>query len=119
MVEIAEKRVINRLTMEDSFNVNHKGNLCRVVDISLTGLGVTYIGGEDWPENLTLEYSLDQEQGRTRFIKCRTVWESTMEFYKARSEEVVKRRGLEFTEPDSGDVEELLHHLEKITEVNQ
>ena len=119
MVATTEKRLKNRLTMESSFNIHHKGNQCRVVDISGTGLGVTFIGGENWPKNLTLEYSLSSEAEQIKSIKCRTVWESSMDFYKARSEEKVRRRGLEFIEPGSGEVAELCDHLTKIAQVDQ
>ena len=119
MAAIAEKRRQSRLIMDDSFNIHHKGNRCRVVDISGTGLGVTFIGGEDWPKNLTLEYSLSSEAEQVKSIKCRTVWESSMDFYKARSEEKVRRRGLEFMEPGSGEVAELRDHLTKIAQVDQ
>ena len=105
--------------MDDSFNIQHKGNQCRVVDISGTGLGVTFIGGEDWPKNLILEYSLSSEAKQVRSIKCRTVWESSMDFYKARSEEKVRRRGLEFIEPGSGEVAELRDYLTRIAQVDQ
>ena len=97
----ADKRSEKRLTMEDSFTIHHEGSACRVVDISGSGLGVTYIGGENWPGKLTLEFSLDEESGRVRKLKCRTVWESSMDFYKVSSEEIVRRRGLAFTDPAS------------------
>jgi hypothetical protein len=118
MTVIAEKRLRNRLTLESSFNVFHKGSPCRVADISPSGLGVTFIGGEDWPENLTLEYSLGSADGRMGLVTCRTVWETSMDFYKARNEEIVRRRGLQFVDPDSSDVEELNRHLKNIAEIN-
>lgn len=118
MAVIAEKRMRNRLTMESSFNVFHKGSPCRVADISSSGLGVTFIGGEDWPEKLTLEYSLGSVNGRMGLVTCRTVWETGMDFYKTRNEEIVRRRGLQFVDPDSGDVEELNRYLKKIAETN-
>ena len=89
-----------------------------MVDFSSTGLGITYIGGESWPEKITFEYSLKPEEGQMRSIKCRTIWESSMDFYKARTDEKVIRRGLEFLEPDSGAVAELHSHLKKLTELN-
>ena len=119
MAAIDEKRRQGRITMDDSFNIRHKGNQCRVVDISGTGLGVTFIGGEDWPKNLTLDYSLTPEAKQVKSIKCRTVWESSMDFFKARSDEKVRRRGLEFIEPGSGEVAELHDHLRKIAEIDQ
>ena len=119
MTAITEKRMKNRLTMESSFNIHHKGSPCRVVDISSTGLGVTFIGGEDWPEKLTLEYSLgSSDSGKVGLVTCRTVWETSMDFYKARNEETVRRRGLQFVDPDSGDVEELNRYLKEIAQTN-
>ena len=119
MTAKAEKRRQSRLTMYDSFTIHHRGSSCRVVDVSLSGLGVTFIGGEDWPEDLTLEFSLSPDSERMKSVKCRTVWERSMDFYKARNDEKVRRRGLKFMEPGSGEVEELFQHLEKITEVDQ
>jgi hypothetical protein len=118
MTAITEKRIKNRLIMESSFNIHHKGSPCRVVDISSTGLGVTFIGGEDWPEKLTLEYSLGSEKGRMGLVTCRTVWETSMGFYKAPKEETVRRRGLAFVDPDSRDVEELNRYLKEIARTN-
>lgn len=113
-----EKRLKARVTMEDSFNIHHNGDPCRVVDISLSGLGVTFLGGKDWPEELTLEYSLDPEFERSGLVKCRTVWESSMDFYKPRKEEIVRRRGLEFMEPGSEDIKELHSFLKNLAEAD-
>jgi hypothetical protein len=118
MNAITEKRMKNRITVESSFNVHHKGSPCRVVDVSRSGLGVTFIGGEDWPEKLTLEYSLGSHSGRVGMVTCRTVWETSMDFYKARNEEIVRRRGLQFVDPHSSDVEELNRYLKEIAETN-
>jgi hypothetical protein len=115
----AEKRIQRRILLEDLFTLHHQGKPCRVVDISVTGLGISYISGEDWPEKITLEYSLNQESGQKRLVQCRTVWETTMNFYKTRTEEVVRRRGLEFIEQGSGDVGELHQHLRSLAEVDQ
>ena len=115
MAAKAEKRLKNRLTLDDSFTIHHQGEPCRLVDISVTGLGISYLGGEGWPEKITLEYSLAPEAERKRLVMCRTVWESSMEFYKIRSKNTVRRRGLEFIEPGSEDVDELHRHLKSIT----
>jgi len=104
------------MLLEDSFNVRHEGKTCRVVDISQTGLGITYIGPDDWPEYMTLEYSLGQGSEKARLVKCRTVWESTMDFYKTRALEIVRRRGLEFMEKESRDVDDLHRHLRSMAE---
>lgn len=104
--------------MESSFNIHHKGNPCRVVDISPSGLGVTFMGGEDWPEKLTLEFKVGSEAGRMGLVQCRTIWEASMDFYKARNEEIVRRRGLQFVDPDSSDVEDLNRYLREIGESN-
>ena len=118
MAAITEKRIQSRYVLDDSFTIHHKGSPCRVVDISETGLGISYIGGEDWPEKIVLEYSLARESGRKRFIKCRTVWESSMVFYKTRGEAVVRRRGLKFLESGSGDVGDLDRHLKSKADMN-
>ena len=102
--------------LEDSFTVRHQGKPCRVVDISQTGLGISYIDPDNWPERLTLEYSLDQGSGQMRLVECRTVWESTMSFYKTRAKETVRRRGLEFMEKGSRDVDDLHRHLKSMAE---
>ena len=119
MAGVTEKRSENRLIMESSFNIHHEGTPCRVVDISSSGLGVTFLGGEDWPETLTLKYYLGSEADRMGMVKCRTMWETSMDFYKARNEEIVRRRGLRFVDPDSGNVEELGRYLKKIAEGNK
>ena len=118
MGKTSDKRVQQRYMLDDSFTILHQGEPCRVVDISIAGLGISYIGGEDWPEKITLEYSLAGDTGRKRLVKCRTVWESSMDFFKTRGEEIVRRRGLEFIEKGSGDVDELHHHLKSMVEVN-
>ena len=118
MTVITEKRLKDRLIMEPSFNIHYKGSPCRVVDISSSGLGITFIGGEDWPEKLTLKYALSSETGKVGLIKCRTIWETSMDFYKARNEEIVRRRGLQFVDPESGSVEELKRYLKEIAGAN-
>jgi hypothetical protein len=119
MAAIAEKRLKRRYLPDGSFTIHHGAKPCRVVDISITGLGISYIGGEDWPEHITLEYSLASDSGRKRLVKCRTAWESSMDFYKIRSEESVRRRGLEFIEPGLADVVELYRHLKSMAVENQ
>ena len=111
-----EKRQQKRYILDKSFTLHHLGEPCRVVDISETGLGISYIGGEDWPERITLEYSLSPESETRKSVTCRTVWESRMDFYKTRREEVVRRRGLEFMEPNTGEVDELHRHLRNLAE---
>ena len=115
MSAAAEKRTQKRLILESPFSVHRGEDRCRVVDISETGLGVTYISDENWPENITLEYSLDPRQEK-KALQCRTIWETSMDFYKTRSDEIVRRRGLMFVDPDSGEVRELNRHLKKIKE---
>jgi hypothetical protein len=119
MAAIAEKRLKRRYLPDGSFTIHHGAKPCRVVDISITGLGISYIGGEDWPEHITLEYSLASDSGRKRLVKCRTACESSMDFYKIRSEESVRRRGLEFIEPGLADVVELYRHLKSMAVENQ
>ena len=118
MVAIAEKRIQRRYMLDDTFTIHHKGALCRVVDISVTGLGISYIGGEDWAEQITLEYALASESARKGQVRCRTVWESTMDFYRTRGEEKIRRRGLQFIEPASGDAEQLRIHLQRMAEAD-
>jgi len=119
MAAIAEKRLKRRYLPDDSFTIHHGAKPCRIVDISVTGLGISYISAEVWPERINLEFSSTPESGRKRLVKCRTIWESSMDFYKIRSEEVVRRRGLEFIEPGSEDVDELHRHLKSIAVENQ
>jgi hypothetical protein len=111
MGSLADKRTQKRLIVEDSFTVHRGDDPCRVVDISESGLGVTYISEENWPEKITLAYTLDPKKGERKVFKCRTIWESSMDFYKTRSDETVRRRGLIFVDPASGEVKELNRHL--------
>lgn len=89
------------------------------MDISESGLGVTYISGEDWPAKLTLEYFLESGTDSAGLVKCRTVWETSMNFFKGRNDEIVRRRGLEFLEPRSRDVEQLYQHLKQMAETSE
>lgn len=114
-----EKRKQKRLTLDKSLTIHCLGEPCRVADVSLTGLGITFISGEDWPENITLEYSLPQQANQKRLVQCRTVWESGMPFYKTARGVTIRRRGLEFVESGSGAVHELYHHLKTMTVENQ
>lgn len=114
MSPIAEKRTQKRLILESSFTVHRGEDRCRVVDISDSGLGVTYISDDNWPENITLEFSVDPEKEQKKALRCRTVWETSMDFYKTRSDEIVRRRGLIFVDPDSGEVRELNRHLKEM-----
>ena len=109
---MAERREQKRLTLAGSSTLICRGESCLLVDISMSGLGITFIGDEGWPKNLMLEYSLPKESGRKRLIQCRTVWESNLEFYITGSVKTVRRRGLEFIDPGSEDVEELYRHLD-------
>ena len=111
-----DKRIGERIFLESSFTVRHQGKACRVVDAGPTGLGITYIDSDEWPRDMVLEYSLDRESGQVRQVRCRTVWESTMNFYKTRVQEVVRRRGLAFVETESPDAEALLNHLRSVEE---
>jgi hypothetical protein len=118
MAAKTEKRKRGRIVPEGSFSVYHQGQSCRLVDISPMGLGISYLGGEDWPESIDLEFSLSEKPEQKRRVRCFTVWEASMDFYRTRSEEIVRRRGLQFMEPGSDDVNELNRYLEKMTAAN-
>ncbi len=105
------KRQKDRLTLDKSFTVYCLGESCRVANVSKAGLGITYIGGEDWPESITLEYSLPQDEIQKEHIRCRTVWESTMLFHMVGTREIIRRRGLKFVDPGARTIDELHRHL--------
>ena len=96
--------------MEETFTILHGESACRIVDISPSGLSITFLGGDDWPDKITFEYSLERDPPRKRNVKCHTVWETSMNFYKTNSDVIVRRRGLQFMEPESSDVKELHRH---------
>ena len=115
---MTEKRQQDRWTLNKSFTVYCHGEPCRVADVSKTGLGITFIGDEDWPESITLEYSLPRDEIKktpVQHIQCRTVWESTMLFHKVAARKVIRRRGLEFVDPRSQTVDELHRHLRSMS----
>lgn len=114
-----DKRKHKRLTLDESFTVHCLGEPCRLADISLTGLGITFIGEEDWPENIMLGINLPQEADQKRFIQCRTIWESGMVFQKVTHGVTVRRRGVEFVNPGSTAVDDLFRHLNIITKADQ
>jgi len=108
---MVERRKQKRLTLDELFTVHCLGEPCRVANVSLAGLGVTYLGDEDWPENITLEYSLPQEANQKRLIQCLTIWECGMIFYRHGHEHIIQRRGLEFVDQRSVAVDELHCYL--------
>jgi hypothetical protein len=112
---MADRREQERLTPGKPPSLVCRGEDCLLVDISLSGLGMTFIGSEGWPEKLMLEYSLPKEPGRKRLVHCRPVWESTLDFHISGSKKTVRRRGLEFVDPGAEDVDKLHHHLESRT----
>ena len=109
------KRQQDRLTLDKSFTVYCFGEHCRVANVSKTGLGITFIGDGDWPESITLEYSLPQDEIQKKHIQCRTVWESTMLFHRVNARVIIRRHGLEFVEPGSQTIDELHRHLGSIS----
>ena len=109
---MAEKRHQDRLKLDRLFNVYFSGEPCRVADVSESGLGIVFLEGEDWPKNITLHYSIHFGVARLRQIQCRTVWEYTMLFHTIDHEVTIRRRGLEFLEPESGSIELLNRYLE-------
>lgn len=109
------KRQKDRLTLDKSFTVYCLGESCRVANVSKAGLGITYIGGEDWPESITIEYSLPQDEIQKEHIQCRTVWESTMLFHIVGTRDIIRRRGLEFVDPGSRTIDKLHRHLGSIS----
>jgi len=110
-----EKRQQDRLILDKSFNVYCLEEPCRIADVSRKGMGITFFGGEDWPENITLEYSLHLDDVQKRYIQCQTVWESTMLFRKPITEITIRRRGLEFVDQSSWAIDELLRHLDSMS----
>jgi len=104
---MVERRKQKRLTLDESFTVHFQGEPCRVANVSLAGLGVTFIGGEDWPESITFEYSLFQEANQKKLVQCNTVWECAMVFFKNGRENIIRKRGLEFMDQTSVAVDEL------------
>jgi len=119
MADKAEKRIQQRFFLDDSFTLSYQGESCRVVDVSAAGLGISYISERDWPEKITLEYSPAPEPDLKKAVLCRTVWESTMSFYRTRGKEVVRRRGLEFIEKGCEDVNDLHRHLKSLAQADQ
>jgi hypothetical protein len=109
------KRQQDRLKLEKLFNVYFFGEPCRIADISRSGLGIVYLEGEDWPKNITLQYSLHWGISRHRQIQCRTVWESSMLFHTIDHEAIIRRRGLVFLEPESESIDILNRYLESIS----
>ena len=112
--KMTEKRHQNRIPLDATFTVYYREEPCRVADISKAGLGITFIGDEDWPEEISLEYRLQSDETQRMSIQCRTVWESSMSFYKTAKYEIIRRRGLEFVEPDSGAIKTLQRHMESL-----
>jgi len=106
------KRRQGRLKLDKLFNVYFSGEPCRVADVSESGLGIVFLEGEDWPKDITLQYSLILGVPRLRQIPCRTVWESSMLFHTIDHEVTIRRRGLVFLEPESGSIEVLNRYLE-------
>ena len=109
---MTDKRQQDRLRLDKLFNVYFSGQPCRVADVSGSGLGIVFMEGEDWPKNITLQYSLHWGVARLRQIRCRTVWESSMSFHMVDYDQVVRRRGLAFFEPESGSIDILNRYLE-------
>ncbi len=117
-VIVAERRKQERLNLVEFPTLIYQGEACLLVDVSLTGLGITFISDEDWPENMTLEYSISRESGQKMLLPCRTVWRSSSDFYKLASKKTLRRRGLEFVDPNSEDVENLFRYLDSRTGEN-
>lgn len=109
-----ERRKSERLVLDKSSILDFNGAACFIIDTCVTGLGITFISALDWPEEIDLKYTLPQESEKERRIACRTVWESSMDFYKTGSTEIVRRRGLEFIDPDSESADRLFRHLSAI-----
>lgn len=117
-VIVAEKRKQERLHLEEFPTLIYQGEACSLVDVSMAGLGITFISDEDWPEDIILEYPLPKESGQKWLLPCRTVWRSSSDFYRVASKTTVRRRGLEFVDPGSEDVEKLYNHLGFKTAIN-
>ncbi len=109
---MAERRKQERLNLEKFPTLIYQGEACSLVDVSMTGLGITFISDEDWPKDITLEYSISTESGRKRLFPCRTVWKLSSDFYRVASKSIIRRRGLEFVDPSSEDVDKLFRHLD-------
>jgi hypothetical protein len=102
---MAGKREHKRLVLDDSSILRFRGKTCYLIDASRVGLGITFISDEDWPENMTLEYVLPQGSVQGGAVRCLTVWESRMDFFKLGCWETVRRRGLKFLDPESGNAD--------------
>jgi hypothetical protein len=109
-----ERRKMKRMILDESSILDFNGAACFIVDACTTGLGITFISATEWPEKLNLKYTLPHESGKERRVECRTIWESSMDYYKTGSTEIVRRRGLEFIDPDSENVDSLFRHLSAI-----
>ncbi len=108
---MSERRKQERLNLEEYPALIYQGETCQLVDVSMAGLGITFISDEDWPENITLEYSIPKESGRKRLLHCHTVWETSSDFYTLGSKKIIRRKGLEFVDPRSEDVGKLYNYL--------
>lgn len=109
-----ERRKFQRLILDESSLLDFNGAACYIVDACAAGLGITFISTNDWPVEIDLKYILPQESEMERHVRCRTVWESSMDYFKTGSTEIVRRRGLEFVEPDSENAGRLFDHLSAI-----
>jgi hypothetical protein len=109
-----EKRKFKRLILDDNTIANYRGAACFIVDACASGLGITFISNSGWPQEIDLNFTLPQESDKERYVPCRTVWESSMGYYKTGSKVTVRRRGLEFIDPESENASRLFDHLSVI-----
>lgn len=109
-----ERRKFKRFILDDSSILDFKGAACFIVDACAAGLGITFISTTEWPEEIDLKFTLPRDSEKERHVLCHTVWESSMDYYKTGSTEIVRRRGLEFVDPDSENAGRLFNHLSAV-----
>ena len=102
-----DRRKHKRQNILEKTIAHRNGQPGRVVDISTGGMSVTYAHPTRWPDKVTLVLVLPDEGGAIEGVSCRKVWESGIEFVTLHGARIIKTRGMQFEESDTGGVAEL------------
>ena len=101
-----------RFTIRENVLVRYSGRSGWILNVSRKGVSILYANPSRWPDHLTLDLVLPERDVMIGGLRCAKVWECGIDSIGFLGNEVLRRRGLGFVEPDSPKVTLLMETLD-------
>lgn len=111
-LKMKSRREDPRFTIRENALVRYSGRSGWILNVSRKGMSILYANPSRWPDNLVLDLVLPEQDVAIVGLRCRKMWECGIDSIGFLGNEVLRRRGLGFVEPDSAKVTRLMETLD-------